>query len=287
MIQGNYKTCPRCKGHGYILGQKDKKYFTLPNYKHNQKGICFLCDGKKQAFFTEDNRVLKFKDKYGRRIITEYSPLTGDYIGIVSDLNTYTSYTTSNTLDFSNPIVPTDLDLTSLNMEDLLFPTMYEAVLNDSCPIIDLILATYPESKAININYFKTLDFDNNDFSNFDFLIYYDKDYNIIKPFYTKPRYEKHDSLLTGIAIVPESYSFAVSGSYDENNDKLLIGIKNNKGFKYLHINNFKEEYTKYTINHGIKHSDIYKVFLHENNLLVLAIKVIKDLKKIVDIDIF
>lgn len=57
-------TCPRCKGKKYILGQYvEEKRSSLPNYKHNEHGLCFLCDGKGKTLYDEEGKfVYKYKD---------------------------------------------------------------------------------------------------------------------------------------------------------------------------------------------------------------------------------
>lgn len=66
-------TCPRCKGNGFIRGQRTSSY-SLPNYKFNENGLCFACMGEKylrlskEGFYLREEKgnILKydFKGKY-------------------------------------------------------------------------------------------------------------------------------------------------------------------------------------------------------------------------------
>ena len=75
-------TCPRCKGHKYILGQEvqtNERSSNLPNYKKVKKGVCFLCDGLGYARLREkDNVIIKIKDE----VTLKYSNINGRYLGI-------------------------------------------------------------------------------------------------------------------------------------------------------------------------------------------------------------
>ena len=76
--------------------------------------------------------------------------------------------------------------------------------------------------------------------------MYYDKNIELIKPFYTKPIYDELDLLLNGTVIVKDDYSIAVSGVYYENSDNLYIGIKSKDGFNSVTIRNIKDIFNIY-----------------------------------------
>lgn len=269
-MNGTFKTCPRCKGHGYILGQKKqyKKYTTqLPDYRKNKKGLCFLCDGKKEVLFTNDNRVIKIKkDKHGNSFAIEFCPITGNLIGEIKDYN-LSEYEAEN-----NNLIPS---------EESLFPVKYENIIGQYCNIIEAILKEHPMSKVVSIDHYC---YDEEYI--FNFLMYYDKNINLIKPFYTKPMYDEFDSLISGTAIVKDDYSMAVSGTYNENDDSLYLGIKNKKGFNSVTIKNIKHLYNTHK-NKSIKHQEISDFIDNVNTAYPIAIKILSDILNFIDINIF
>lgn len=263
---GSFKTCPRCKGHGYMLGQK--KYSKehsghLPDYRKNKKGLCFLCDGKKEAFFTDDNKVLKFKrDKFGSLSVIEFCPVTGNLIGELENLN------------------PTDTNYSTLNKE-FLFPNHYEDIVGGHSAVFETILKEHPKSKIINSDYY----FYDDEYI-FSFLMYYDKDLNLIKPFYIEPKYDELDLSLTGMVLVNDDYSMVVSGIYYENDDSLHLGIKNNHGFNSAIVLKVKDIFNIYK-NKSIKQSEVSNFINNVGTLHPIMIKILTQVSSFVDIDIF
>lgn len=82
-------TCPRCKGEKYILGQEVKMEVydgKLPNYKHNERGLCFLCDGAGKVMYDGRGKFV-YKYKEGKEL--RYN-LKGKYIGFVTVLPSFT-----------------------------------------------------------------------------------------------------------------------------------------------------------------------------------------------------
>lgn len=270
MIDGALKTCPRCKGHGYILGQKTKyRYYDshLPNYKKNKRGLCFLCDGKKEAFFTNDNRVLKFKkDKLGKLSVIEFCPSTGRLIGEVIDFNLDTLNTTNYNI---------------ISDEECLFPSQYESITGEHSNIIDAILKEHPLSKVVSVDHYYS-----DDGYTFSFLMYYDNNIELIKPFYEKPIYEELDSVLTGTAIVKDDYSMAVSGAYYEDSDSLYLGIKSKEGFNSATIRNVKDVFNIYK-NKPIEINEISNFINNTSPIHPVMIKVLDQISDFVKVDIF
>ena len=269
-MNGTLKTCPRCKGHGYILGQK-KKYKEhsthLPDYRKNKKGLCFLCDGKKEAFFTDDNRVFKFKkDKLGKVSVIEFCSSTGRLIGEVTDFNL-------DTLNSKNYNIISD--------EECLFPSEYESIIGEHSNIIDAILKEHPMSKVVSIDHYYS-----DDGYTFSFLMYYDKNIELIKPFYTKPTYDELDSLLNGTAIVKDDYSMAVSGAYYENSDSLYLGIKNKEGFNSVTIRNIKDVFNIYK-NKPIEKNEISNFINNVSPIHPIMIKILSHILDFVEVNIF
>lgn len=86
--------------------------------------------------------------------------------------------------------------------------------------------------KIVRVEEFEGAFVPGGEFYYFDFLIYYDKNGNLIKPFYIKQREEEFDSLLRGIAIVQDDYLIGVSGDYNEDNDVMTYVIKYNNMYK-------------------------------------------------------
>lgn len=268
-MNGSFKTCPRCKGLGYILGQKKKHKaitYHLPNYKKNKRGLCFLCDGKKEAFFTDDNRVFKFKkDKSGKVAIIEFCSFTGDLIGEVTDFN----------LDNLKSI-----DYDTISEEECLFPSEYESIIGEHSEVIDAILKEHPLAKVVSIDHYCS-----DDGYTFSFLMYYDKNLELIKPFYEKPIYEEFDSLLTGTAIVKDDYAMAVSGAYYENSDSLYLGIKTKEGFNSETIRHVKRVLRIYK-DKPITTSDVSNFINDFNPIHIVMIKVLNQVLDFAKVDI-
>ena len=76
-------TCPRCKGFGYIRGQRLNTGRQLDNYKHIKHGLCFACKGAKVLHMNEDGKLIR--EENGR--ILEYDKQNGKYLGILKNKN--------------------------------------------------------------------------------------------------------------------------------------------------------------------------------------------------------
>lgn len=76
-------TCPRCKGFGYIRGQKLDNGRQLNNYKRIEHGLCFACKGAKVLHMNEDGKIIR--EENGR--ILEYDK-NGRYLGILKNKST-------------------------------------------------------------------------------------------------------------------------------------------------------------------------------------------------------
>lgn len=73
--------CPRCKGNQYMLGQEGK----VPNYKHNEKGLCFACNGEGTLLKRPDGKLVRFDLETGKWL--SYSHVNGSFIGTVEPLH--------------------------------------------------------------------------------------------------------------------------------------------------------------------------------------------------------
>ena len=229
LYNGELKACPRCKGHKYIRGQKiHKRDKHLPNYKKNENGLCFLCDGEGKAFYTTDNRVLKLDSKYGREYIIEYCPTNGNKISVTSNFKT---------INKTSKVKASEYMLT----EDDLFPNMYEMVWNDWSKIADAIFEEYPDAKAINIDKFYDY-YEEDGYGDCISSLFYYNEYGLpIKPFYIQPSYddavyESHK----GIVMLNKNYIFGVSGTYVENKKMLCLCIKTLMYFLHKYILDYK-----------------------------------------------
>lgn len=136
-------------------------------------------------------------------------------------------------------------------------------------------------SKAVSIDHYYS-----DDGYTFSFLMYYDKDMKLVKPFYTKPIYEEFDSLLSGTAIIKDDYSFAVSGAYYEDSDSLYIGIKNKEGFNSVTIRNVKGVFNIYK-NKTIEKSEISNFINDISPVHPIMIKILSNISDFVEVDIF
>lgn len=76
-------TCPRCKGYGYIRGQKVSNGNHLRNYKHVEGGRCFACEGAKVLHMTEEGKLIR----EANGAILHYSKDNGTYLGILKHRN--------------------------------------------------------------------------------------------------------------------------------------------------------------------------------------------------------
>lgn len=232
LYNGELKTCPRCKGHKYIRGQKVsyKEGHHLPNYKKIEAGVCFLCDGKGKAFYTTDNRVLKAVHRYGVDYIVEYSPVNGKKIGMVSSLN----HTSKSDLA---------KELTHEVNEEEFFPTMYEMVWNDWSKVADVIFEEYPNAKPVSVDKFYS-HYHEEDIPGdcINFLLYYDECGSLIKPFYINPPCDTgvDNNSYKGIVMLNKDYIFGVSGTYVESKKMLYLGIKTSREFKYYEVSDIK-----------------------------------------------
>lgn len=79
--------CPRCKGYGYIRGQKLRNGIQLENYKFNQHGLCFACKGAKFLHKTEDGKLF-IREENGKVLGYDYR---GKYVGILKNISTIKS----------------------------------------------------------------------------------------------------------------------------------------------------------------------------------------------------
>ena len=53
-------TCPRCKGEGYMLGQHvEEQGVRVPNYRHNEDGLCFACDNDRYLLRRPDGKLVR------------------------------------------------------------------------------------------------------------------------------------------------------------------------------------------------------------------------------------
>lgn len=76
-------TCPRCKGYGYIRGQRVSNGSHLRNYKHVEGGRCFACEGAKVLHMREDGKLIR----EANGTILHYSKDNGVYLGILENKN--------------------------------------------------------------------------------------------------------------------------------------------------------------------------------------------------------
>lgn len=240
IYNGEYKTCPRCKGHKLIRGQKiNNSYKKLPNYKKIDNGSCFLCNQTGQAFYTIDNRVLKAViGKNNKDYIIEFDSKNGNKIGLVPKHEYINHKNNKKDINTEQNYILTEEDL---------FPDTYEMIWFEHSKVADVIFEEYPNAKAINLN--KFYDYETGDCINF--LFYYDKNGIPIKPFYINPLECEEDYSQKGIVLLND-YIFGVSGSYFENDKKLILGIKMSNGFKYFEINDI--EYSEKLANEVIPH---------------------------------
>lgn len=256
IYEGLEKTCPRCKGHKYILGQK-KTYgdgAALPNYKHIERGICFLCDGKGTAFHTLDNRVLKLvKTKTNKNCVIEFSSFNGKKIGIIPLKENGVNFSSSmdmQSLDLIEELLfPSEVITDSpegvyspSTIEEWLFPNTYEEAWCDDSKVADAIMNEYPNAKAIVVNEF----YDFTDDYCINFLFYYDIHGNPIKPFYVQPPYDNVEESYKGIVMLSKDYVMGVSGTYSEKSDSIYFGIKTINSFRTLKVENIKSNMKKF-----------------------------------------
>lgn len=239
LYDGELKKCPRCKGHKYIRGQKVSyaEGSQLPNYKKIEAGVCFLCNGTGEAFYTEDNRVLKCVKSFGKNYIVEYSPVDGRKMRMISS---FKSNESNNMIDKKKESIK---DLTGQVKEEDFFPSMYEMVWNDWSSVADVIFKEYPNAKPVSIDKFYG-DYEDESISGdyINFLIYYNEYGLPIKPFYTNPPYDidVNDNSYKGIVMVDKNYMFAVSGTYIESKKRLCLGVKTTGEFKYYEVENIE-----------------------------------------------
>lgn len=285
LYKGKLKTCPRCKGHKYIKGQKISVTHVghLPDYEHNEDGLCFLCDGTGEAFYTEDNKVLKIVKKNKMNYIIEYSPINGEKVRLLSR---FRDDSNSNEIRCNKGKYSEIKDCTSEVKEEDFFPTMYEMVWSDWSKVADVIFEEYPNAKPISINRFNGGCFQE-DMSGdcVNFLIYYDETGHPIKPFYINPPYdaEIENESCNGIVMLRNDYIFGVSGTYIESKKMLYLGLKTTAGFRYYEISNIKYspelkgEVLNCNTNEKTSFGDI-KQYISELSLLVL-----KDVYNMID----
>lgn len=72
--------CPRCKGTKYMLGQEGK----VPNYRHNEKGLCFACDGEGTLLKRPDGKLVRRDLNTGKWL--SYDSIRGSFLGTVYPL---------------------------------------------------------------------------------------------------------------------------------------------------------------------------------------------------------
>lgn len=152
-----------------------------------------------------------------------------------------------------------------------MFPNTYEMIWFDYSKVADLIFEEYPNAKAININ--KFYDYETGDCINF--LFYYDKNGAPIKPFYINPLECEENYSQKGIVLLND-YVFGVSGTYFENDKKLVLGIKTSTGFKCFKINDIKhsEKLTNEVILHKMdKNLSAIDIDKFKKNLGLLILK--------------
>ena len=275
VFNGEYKMCPRCKGHKYIIGQKtthDGNYSSLPNYIKISKGLCFLCEGKGQAFFTTDNRVVKsVVSKNGNDCVLEFDAETGVKIRIVPS-NEY--------LDKNKLEVNKNKNMYSLSEEDL-FPTMYEMIWSDWSRVADVIFEEYPNAKAISINRFD----EERHGVCINFLFYYDEKGNFIKPNFIKPPYDSYDDIINasynGIVLLNKHY-VGVSGTYIEKENSLNIGFKTKDAFKYYELENINISKNKYDKSIKVSYGEEDTIFKLDV-IKSISIKALNDMYKILE----
>lgn len=237
LYDGELKVCPRCKGHKYIRGQKYSSSSHLPNYKKIDSGLCFLCEGSGEAFYTNDNKVLKCIKKCGKNYIVEYSPTTGRKIGMVSSFKNDDNKNRIN--KNNNPIK----DLTNKVKEEDFFPTMYEMVWNDWSSVADIIFKEYPNAKPVSVDrFYGDYEDENNSGGYINFLYYYNPYGRPIKPFYINPPYDIYvdDGGYKGVVMVDKNYLYGVSGTYIESKKRLCLGVKTTGEFKYYEVENIE-----------------------------------------------
>ena len=73
-------TCPRCKGTKYMLGQEGK----VPNYRHNERGLCFACDGEGTLLKRSDGKLVRRDLSNGNWLW--FNEKTGSFIGVVDPI---------------------------------------------------------------------------------------------------------------------------------------------------------------------------------------------------------
>ena len=277
LYKGKLKVCPRCKGHKYIKGQKVSvaEVGHLPDYEHNRRGLCFLCDGTGEVFYTEDNRVLKIVKKNKMNYIIEYSPENGEKIRMLSS---FRDNSNSNKIKYNDVKSSEIKDFTSEVEEEDFFPNMYETVWSDWSKVADVIFEEYPNAKPINVNRFDG-GYYQEDMSGdcVSFLIYYDELGAPIKPFYIKPSYDfgVEDTSHNGIVMLKNNYVFGVSGTYIEAKKMLYLGVKTKLGFRYYEVSNIKyspeikNETLNYVMNTKLSFEDMGQ-FIKSMSLLIL-----------------
>lgn len=264
IYNGEYKTCPRCKGHKLIRGQKiNNSYKKLPNYKKIDNGSCFLCNQTGKAFYTKDNRVLKaVVGKNNKDYIIEFDPTNGNKIGLVPKYEYINHKNNKKDINTEQNYI--------LTKEDL-FPEAYEMIWFEHSKIADTIFEEYPNAKAINVN--KFYNYESGDCINF--LFYYNENGAPIKPFYINPLQHEEDYSQKGIVLLND-YIFGVSGSYFENDKKLILGIKTSTGFKYFEVNNIEcsEKLANEIISYKVdKNSPVIDMGKFKKNLGFLILK--------------
>lgn len=270
IYEGVEKTCPRCKGHKYILGQK-KTYSDstkLPNYRHIERGICFLCDGKGTAFHTLDNRVLKLvKTKTNKNCIIEFSPFNGKKMGIIPVNENEIEIDFSGSMDIQKSsniiedlLFPSEViddiskDVCSPStIEEWLFPNTYGEIWCDDSKVADVIMKEYPNARAIAINEF----YDFKDDYCINFLLYYDMYGNPIKPFYIQPPHDDVEESYKGIVMLSKDYVMGVSGTYSEKRGSVYFGIKTIDSFRILEVENVKSNMRKFKSLISSKREDV------------------------------
>ena len=264
IYNGEYKICPRCKGHKLIRGQKiNNSYKNLPNYKKIDNGSCFLCNQTGKAFYTKDNRVLKaVVGKNNKDYIIEFDPTNGNKIGLVPKYEYINHKNNKKDINTEQNYILTEEDL---------FPEAYEMIWFEHSKIADTIFEEYTNVKAINVN--KFYNYESGDCINF--LFYYNENGAPIKPFYINPLQHEEDYSQKGIVLLND-YIFGVSGSYFENDKKLILGIKTSTGFKYFEVNNIEcsEKLANEIISYKVdKNSPVIDIDNFKKNLGLLILK--------------
>ena len=135
-------------------------------------------------------------------------------------------------------------------------------------------------SKVVSVDHYYS-----DDGYTFSFLMYYNKDLELIKPFYTKPTYDELDSLLNGTAIVKDDYSMAVSGAYYENSDSLYLGIKSKEGFNSVTIRNIKDVFNIYK-NKPIEKNEISNFINNVSPIHPIMIKILSHILDFVEVNV-